>query len=115
MPFYKVNVDVRNNDAYRGECLLEHAMKIAERGLKRKFCKFADVDTVQFGFTPGGRTTNALFIARKVPEEYTNKDGKLYMCFLWILRRHLIRVLRKMIEWPLGKKCVCTWSYCKEL
>ena len=36
---------------------------------------------MQFGFMPGRRTTEALFVMRRMQEEYTDKK-KLYMCFV---------------------------------
>ena len=37
---------------------------------------------MQFGFMPGRRTTDALFLVRRMQEEYRDKKKKLYMCFV---------------------------------
>ena len=42
-----------------------------------------------FVFIPGKRTTDALFVVRKMQENYGGKEQKLHV-FLWTLRRHLI-------------------------
>ena len=48
---------------------------------------------MQFGFMRGRETTDALFVVRRMQEEYRDKKKKLYMC----LRRHLI-LKRHLIE-----------------
>ena len=37
---------------------------------------------MQFAFMPGKGTTNALFILRRMQEEFRGKEKKLYMCFV---------------------------------
>mgnify|MGYP001795019073 FL=1 len=39
------------------------------------------VDEMQFGFMPGKGTVDAMFILRRLQEEYLDKE-KLYMCFV---------------------------------
>ena len=51
---------------------------------------------------PGKGTTDALFVVRRMQEEYSNKK-KLYMCFVDI-EKALDRVPRKVMEWAMGKK-----------
>ena len=50
---------------------------------------YGESDEMQFGFfMPGKGTINAVFILRRLQEEYLDKEKKLYMCFVaW--RRHL--------------------------
>ena len=36
---------------------------------------------MQFGFMPGKEKVDAIFIVRRIQEEY-QKDKKLYMCFI---------------------------------
>ena len=62
-------------------------MKIAERVMERRIREVVNVDKIVFGFIPGERTADALFIVRRMQEEYRDKRRKLYM---WILRKHLI-------------------------
>ena len=40
------------------------------------------MDDMQFGFMPGRRMTDALFIVRRMQEEYREKDKKLYIYFV---------------------------------
>ena len=47
---------------YRGVKLLEHAMKIVERVLDKKIQESVDIDSMQFGFMRGRRTTDTLFV-----------------------------------------------------
>ena len=42
----------------RGVKLLEHAMKIIERELKKRIRELVKVDDMQFGFMPGKGTTD---------------------------------------------------------
>ena len=55
---------------------------------------------MQFGFMPGKGTTDALFILRRMQEEFRGREKKLYMCFveerksctcvLWTCKKRLI-------------------------
>ena len=68
--------------------LLEHAMNIVEKGLERRLRHMAKVDEMQFGFMSGKETIDAVFILRRLQEEYLDNEKKLYVCFVtW--RRHL--------------------------
>ena len=87
VPIFKEKGDVRNCSAYRGVKLLEHAMKIVERVLER-IRELANIDLLQFGFMYGRGATDALFVVRRMQEEYRDKK-KLYIV-LWILKRHVI-------------------------
>ena len=79
VPIYKRKGDVTNCGEYRGVKLLEHGMKIIERVLEKKIRALMVVDDMQFGFMPGRRMTDALFIVRRMQEEYMEKDT----CVLW--------------------------------
>ena len=102
---FKGNGDVMDCGAYRGVKLLEHAMKIIERVLEKRIRVLAQVDDMQFGFMPGKGTTDALFILRRMQEEFRGREKKLqaYMCFM-DLEKAFDRVPRKVMEWALGKK-----------
>ena len=56
-----------------------------------------------FGFMPGKGTTDALFILRRMQEEFGGREKKLYMCFV-DLEKAFDRVPRKVMEWALRKK-----------
>ena len=46
---------------------------------------------------------DAIFIVRRMQEEYQNKDKKLYMCFV-DMEKAFDRVPRKVMEWAMRKK-----------
>ena len=81
MPIFKGKGDVMSCGSYRGVKLLQHAMKIIERVLERRIRKLVNLNKVQFGFMPGKGTVDAIFIVKRMQEEY-EKDKKLYMCFV---------------------------------
>ena len=58
---------------------------------------------MQFGFVPGKGTVDAIFIVRRIQEEYQKKDKKLYMCFV-DMEKAFDRVPRKVMEWAMRKK-----------
>ena len=59
--------------------LLEHATKIVERILKRRLRTLVNLNEMQFGFMPGKGTVDAIFMVRKMQEEYQKKVKKLYV------------------------------------
>ena len=61
------------------------------------------VDEMQFGFMPERGTIDAVFILRRMQEEYHAKGKKLYVCFE-NLEKAFDRVQRKMMEWAMRKK-----------
>ena len=81
---------------YRGVKLLERAMKIVERGMERRIRELVNIDSMQFDFMSGIRTTDALFVVRRMQEEYRDKKKKLY-CFVDI-ERAFDSVPRKVME-----------------
>ena len=94
----------RDCGAYRGVKLLKHAMKIVERVLENRLRELVRVDDMQFGFfLPGKGTTDALFILRRMQEEFLGREKKLYMFFV-DLEKAFDRVFRKVMEWALRKK-----------
>ena len=60
-------------------------------------------DDVQFGCMSGKGTTRALFILRRIQEEFRGKEKKLCICFV-DLEKAFDRVRRKMAERALKKK-----------
>ena len=95
--------DVMNCMAYRGVKLLEHAMKIVEELLERRLRRMVKEDEMQFGFMPGKRTIDAVFILRRIQEEYLDKEKKLHMCFVDPVRV-FGRVPKKVLEWTMRQK-----------
>ena len=52
---------------------------------------------------PGKGTVGAIFIVRRMPEEYQKKDKKLYMCFV-DMEKAFDRMPRKVMEWAMREK-----------
>ena len=103
IPIFKGKGDAMSCGAYRGVKLLEHAMKIVERVLEKRIRSMVRVDEMQFGFMPEKGTIDAVFILRRLQEEYRDKDKKLYICFV-DLEKAFDRVPRKVMEWAMRKK-----------
>ena len=74
--------DIWNFSYYRAVKLLEHGMKVVERVLEKKLCRIVTVDEMQFGFMPEGGAVDAVFIVRRLQEEYHASGNKLYMCLV---------------------------------
>ena len=62
VPIFKGKGNVRNCNTCKGVKLLEHAMKIVERVLERRIRELVNIDSMQFGFMPGRRTTDVFFV-----------------------------------------------------
>ena len=72
--------------SYRSIKLLEHAMKILERGIVVKLGDVVYIDDMQFGFMTGRGTTDAIFIVRQLQEKHLAKNQDLWM-EIWIWRK----------------------------
>ena len=64
VPIYKGKRDPLECGSYRAIKLLEHGMKILEKVLEARIRQIVELDEMQFGFTSGRGTTDALFIVR---------------------------------------------------
>ena len=96
VPIFKGKGDVMSCGSYRGVKLLEHAMKIVEKVLERQIRTLViDLNETKFGFMQGKGTMHAIFIVRKMQEEYQKKDKKLYMCFVEMEKKLLIECQEK--------------------
>ena len=62
-----------------------------------------NLNKMQFGFTPGKETVDAIFIVRSMQEEYQKKDKKLYMCFVDMVKA-VDRVPKKVMQWAIRTK-----------
>ena len=100
---FKGKGDAVSCGSYTEVKLLEYAMKIVERVLERQIRTLVNLNKMQFGFMPGNGTADAIFIVRRMQEEYQKKDKKLYMCFV-DMEKAFDRVPRKVIEWAIRKK-----------
>ena len=79
-------------------------MTIVEKVLERRLRRMVKVDEMQFGFMPGKGTIDAVFILRRLQEEYLDKEKKLYVCFFVDLERAFDRVPTKVLEWTMKKR-----------
>ena len=70
VPILKGKGDAMSCRAYGGVIQLEHAMKIAGRILIKRSQKMVKINAIQFGFVPGKGTIDAMFVMRRLEEEY---------------------------------------------
>ena len=105
VPIFNGKGDVMSCRSYRGVKFLEHGIKDVERELERRMRTPVNLNLnkMQFGFMPGKVTKDAIFIVKRIQEEYQNKDEKLYMCFV-DMEKAFDRVPRKVMEWAIRKK-----------
>ena len=76
-----------------------------ERLLERRLRRLVKVDQMKFGFMLGRSTVDAIFIIRRMLENYFGKNKKLFI-FFFDLEKAFNWVPRKVIEWALKKKLV---------
>ena len=96
----------RNN--YRGLKLTDQVMKLQERILVTLIRQMVDIDAMQFSFTPGKGTTDAIFIVRQLQEKYLAAQKPLYLAFV-DLEKAFDRVPRKVLWWALRSLGVEEW------
>ena len=85
--------------------LNSHIMKIVERALEKRIRSVVELNKMQFGFLPRKGIIDALFIVRRLQEEYLQKNRELFRCFL-DLEKAFDRVPRKVGGWSLRIKGV---------
>src|SRR2546425_1011792 len=66
------------------------------------------IDDMQFGFSPGKGTTDAIFIVRQVQEKLLGKQKELWMAFV-DLEKAFDRVPREVLWWALRHVGVEEW------
>jgi hypothetical protein len=85
-------------------------MKVLERLVEKKVksnCK-GILDSMQFEFTSGKGTTDAIFIVRQMQEKYLAKKKELSIAFL-DLEKAFDTVLWEVVWWALRKVSVEEW------
>ena len=87
--------------------MIDHVMKVLERPVEKVKSK-STLDSMQFGFTSGKGTTDAIFIVRQMQEKYLAKKKELWIAFL-DLEKAFDRVLREVVWWALRKVGVEEW------
>ena len=97
LPIYKGKGNPMECGSYRGFKLLEHAIKVAERIFEHRIRQQIKIDDMQFGFMKGKGTTDAIFMARQMQENFRVKGKKLYFGFV-DLEKAFDRVAREVIS-----------------
>ena len=59
----------------------EHAMKVVERIFEHRIRQQIEIDDMQFGFMKGKGTTDAIFMARQMQENFRVKGKKALFWF----------------------------------
>ena len=67
-----------------------------------------EIDNMQFGFMKGMGTTDAIFMARQMQENFRVKGKKLYFGFV-DMEKAFDRVPREVISWAMRKLGVEEW------
>ena len=108
VPIYKGKGDPLECGSYRAIKLLEHGMKILEKVLESRIRQIVELDEMQFGFTPGRGTTDAIFIVRQIQEKFRAKGRPLYYAFV-DLEKAYDRIPREVVRWALRDAGVDEW------
>ena len=107
LPIYKDKGDPMECGSYnRGIKLLEHAMKVVEKIFEHRIRQQIEIDDMQFGFMKGKGTTDAIFMARQMQENFRVKGKKLNFGFV-DLEKAFDRVPREVISWAM---CRVNWE-----
>ena len=108
LSIYKGKGDVLDCGSHRGIKLIDHVMKVLERLVERRVKSKVALDSMQFGFTAGKGTTDAIFIVRQVQEKHLAKKRELWMAFV-DLEKAFDRVPREVVWWALRRVGVEEW------
>src|SRR6267154_48759 len=104
---YKGKGNALECSSYRGIKLLEHVLKVLERVIEARIRGMVKLEEMQFGFSPGKGTTDAIFIVRQVQEKFLGKQ-QLWMAFVE-LEKAFDRVPRDVVWWALRHVGVEEW------
>ena len=80
VPIYKQKGDPLECGHFRGIKLLEHGMKMFEKIIELR--KLITVNNMQFGFSPGKVTTDAIFIIQQLQEKHIEVHKDLFLTFV---------------------------------
>src|SRR6267154_734730 len=87
---YKGKGNALECSSYRGIKLLDHVLKVLERVIEARVRKMMKLEEIEFGFSPGKGTTDAIFIVRQTQEKFLGKQKRSCGWLLCTWRRHLI-------------------------
>ena len=82
VPIYKQKGDPLECGNFRGIKLLEHGMKMFEKIPERRLKTLNTVNNMQFGFSPGKGTTDAVFIIQQLQEKHLDVHKDLFFTFV---------------------------------
>src|SRR6267154_2206710 len=105
---YKGKGNALECSSHRGIKLLDHVLKVLERVIEARVRKMVKLEEMQFGFSPGKGTTDAIFIVRQVQEKFLGKQKELWMAFV-DLEKAFDRVPRDVVWWALRHVGVEEW------
>ena len=77
-------------------------MKVVERIFEHRIRQQIVTDDMQFGFMKGKRTIDAIFMARRMQQNFRVKGKELYLCF-FDLKNAFDRLPREVISWAMCK------------
>jgi len=81
LPVCKGKGDPVECGSYRGIKLLEHATKVVERIFEYRVRRWIEIDGMRFGFVEGEGTTDAVFVAGRMWQNFRVKSKKLGTCY----------------------------------
>ena len=105
---YKGKGDALECGSYRGMKLLDQVMKVLERVIEARLRNRVNINDMQFGFSAGKGTVDAIFILRQVQEKFLEKNKELWMAFV-DLEKAFDRVPREVLWWAMRKLGVDEW------
>ena len=79
---YKGKGDALDCGSYHGIKLLDQVMKVFERVIEARLRKSVNIDDMQFGFSVGKGTVDAIFILRQVQEKFLERKKDLWLAFV---------------------------------